>query len=338
MTAVFDDIVDVDYGQIYVISDPDGFIDGFEQSRDGQVNGLCGAATPGLLYLTIGLHSGSVRFTVEVHDHAPALSSEWEEVVEASFRPITDDVSLCEWAGQASWPLPLPSADYRVRYCATGMDEADQFFDDGPGPDRYLLQFWPAPPAPDVIERQGSRSAVYWHQVARETPARGRDRGRADEERRWNGRRPDIDRLAEVEMAAVGLARLDRDLVDQIAAAEPAVQRRMAAWAARYTCEQAGVAGSAWIALGLYALEAGEPPPPWFADLEAATAHWRGLGRQHPADGLDPMIPAMHAVLTARGDDTLAAALDTVRTAIETVPERRAAAINEFRTAFGLPG
>ena len=132
-------------------------------------------------------------------------------------------------------------------------------------------------------------------------------------------------------MAAVGLARLDRDLVDVIAAADPARQRRMAAWAARYACEQAGIASLPWATAGLDALDRGDPPPPWFADRDAASAHWRGLGREHPPRGLDPVVPAMDAVMTARGDDTLAAALDTVRTAIEM---GQAAA---FRTAFGLP-
>jgi hypothetical protein len=40
-------------------------------------------------------------------------------VVEASFRPATAKVALVQWAGEASWPLPLAPIDYRVRYSAT---------------------------------------------------------------------------------------------------------------------------------------------------------------------------------------------------------------------------
>jgi len=170
MTTVFDDTVHVHYSQIYVTSDPEAFIDGFEGSRAGQSNGLCGAATPGLLYLVTGLHTGDIPFTVEVHESAPPVPDGWEDVVEASFRPVTEQVELTEWAGEAAWPLPLRTVDYRVRYCVTGMDEGrhqDTVVDGEQAPDRYLLQFWPGPPAPDVIVRQGSESAAYWHGVAR---------------------------------------------------------------------------------------------------------------------------------------------------------------------------
>ena len=163
MSVVFNGTVGVHYRQIYVISDDDRFIDGFERSTDGQANGLCGAATPGLLYLITGLHTGDVGFTVEVHDARPPVPGGWEDVVEASFRPLTAGVSLCQWAAEERWPLPLDVADYRVRYCATGMDEGAGEPDTDDIVDRYLLQFWPAAPAPDEILRQGSEHAAYWH-------------------------------------------------------------------------------------------------------------------------------------------------------------------------------
>ena len=34
-------------------------------------------------------------------------------------------------------------------------------------PDRYLLQLWPAPQAPDAVVRQTGETAAYWHAVAR---------------------------------------------------------------------------------------------------------------------------------------------------------------------------
>lgn len=35
--------------------------------------------------------------------------------------------------------------------------------------DRYLLQLWPALPAPDAVVRRGSENASYWHGVAAAT-------------------------------------------------------------------------------------------------------------------------------------------------------------------------
>lgn len=168
---LFEDDVYVHYGQFSVLSQPELNIDG--EVRAGQVNGLCGAAVPGSLFLVTGLHTGEVRLTVELHDRPVPLADEWEEVVEVSFRPETGSVRLVQWAGEASWPLALAEVDYRVRYCATGMDAAsdqDSRFDDEPRFDRYLLQFWPAPPAPDAVLRQTSDSAAYWNAHAKTLP------------------------------------------------------------------------------------------------------------------------------------------------------------------------
>ncbi len=55
------------YSQIYVESDPDSVGPDLRESFAGQSAGLCGAATPGALWLSTGLHTGSVGFTVEVH-------------------------------------------------------------------------------------------------------------------------------------------------------------------------------------------------------------------------------------------------------------------------------
>jgi hypothetical protein len=64
-----------------VESEPDDYYTGFSDTRGGQVNGLCGAAVPGMLYLTTGLHTGNVELTVEVLDAEPPVGDEWEEVV-----------------------------------------------------------------------------------------------------------------------------------------------------------------------------------------------------------------------------------------------------------------
>jgi hypothetical protein len=102
MRILFDGEPEVHYGQIHVESDPDSTPDG--DGRGGQSNGLCGAELPGYLCLTTGLHTGHVRFTVELHDEPPHVDEAWEEVVEVSFRPTTDEVSLVQWAAEDAWP------------------------------------------------------------------------------------------------------------------------------------------------------------------------------------------------------------------------------------------
>lgn len=112
--------VHVHYGQIYVESDPAGTTPGLSEAFAGQNGGLCGAAVPGALWLSTGLHTGNVGFVVEVHAAPPALDPAWEDVVEVSFRPESERTSLVQWAGEAAWDLDLPRTDYRVRYCARG--------------------------------------------------------------------------------------------------------------------------------------------------------------------------------------------------------------------------
>ncbi|MGW4848784.1 hypothetical protein [Nocardia brasiliensis] len=163
--------VGVSYSQIYVVSDSSGISPRMHEAFAGQNSGLCGAAVPGALFLSTGLHTGSVGFTVEVRGQAPALDPAWEEVVEVSFYPLSEQSFLMQWAGEDAWELALKEGlDYRVRYCAQGMDparERDVRLDDEPLLDRYLLQFWPAPPEPDHIVRQTSQSAARAHDWAR---------------------------------------------------------------------------------------------------------------------------------------------------------------------------
>lgn len=171
--TVFDGEVHVHYSQIYVESRPDGIGPTPEEAFPGQVNGLCGAASPGGLYLATGLHTGRVGFTVQVCEAAPDLTGDWEDVVEVSFSPASPSTNLVEWAGAAHWPLGLERMDYRVRYCAWGMDTAhavDTRCAGEPQVDRYLLQFWPAPPSRERIVKQTSESARYRHSVSWDPP------------------------------------------------------------------------------------------------------------------------------------------------------------------------
>ena len=151
----------VAYGQIYVQSGED--YPDLAECFAGQSNGLCGAAMPGILFLITGLHTGEVGFTVQLHDAPPPMDDDWQEIVEASFRPI-GEAALVGWGGAGCWPLDLRAASYRVRYCATGMDEARQLdtrMEEDQQADSYLLQFWPAPPEPDRVLKQTSDVAAY---------------------------------------------------------------------------------------------------------------------------------------------------------------------------------
>ncbi|MET9686627.1 hypothetical protein [Streptomyces coeruleorubidus] len=280
--------VHVHYGQIYVETDPDDFGPGLSEAFAGQRAGLCGAATPGALWLNTGLHTGAVGFTVEVHEQAPPLDPAWEDVVEVSFRPVSADSALVEWGGGASWQLGLEVTDYRVRYCAKGMDRAserDVRLDGEPPLDCYLLQFWPAPPEPDRVLQQTSQVAAYWHRYARELPPPPTPAERAEAERRarlaqetaererrlayerweWGGQPPSQD-LRDVGGNVRGLLDFDPALVHAIDASGPATQRAVAVFAARRACEAAGLTALDWVAEALTALGEGRPLPPPFDD------------------------------------------------------------------------
>ncbi|MFI2635332.1 hypothetical protein ACH5A2_33905 [Streptomyces collinus] len=280
--------VHVHYGQIYVQSDPDSYGPGLDEAFAGQSAGLCGAATAGALWLNTGLHTGEVGFTVEVHDHAPPLESSWEDVVEVSFRPASADSALVEWAGEDSWDLGLDETDYRVRYCATGMDRAraaDTRMAEEPQLDRYLLQFWPAAPEPDRVLKETSRTAAHWHGYARDlppppTPAERaeaerrarlaqetaeRERRLARERREWGGRLPS-DALRTVGGNVSGLRDFDPGLLHALDAAGPAAQRAVALLAARRACEAAGLTALDWVTGALTDLAEGRPLPPPFDD------------------------------------------------------------------------
>lgn len=278
----------VHYGQIYVESDPESFGPDLAEAFAGQRAGLCGAAIPGALWLTTGLHTGDVGFTVEVHEEPPALDPRWEDVVEVSFRPVSADSRLVQWAGEDVWELDLEETDYRVRYCAKGMDQAnrkDTRMDDEPQLDCYLLQFWPAPPDTDRVLRHTSKIAAYWHTYAAEQPPPPTPEERAETERRerleqeraerenqlalerweWGGQLPS-QALREVLGNVRGLVRFDPPLVHAIDAAGPEVQRAVALLAARRACEQSGLTALDWVTDGLTALAEGNPLPPPFDD------------------------------------------------------------------------
>jgi hypothetical protein len=331
----------VHYGQIYVDSGR-GLSGDLHESFAGQRNGLCGASVPGTLFLITGLHTGDVGFTVERHDERPPVDQEWDEIVEASFRPGSARVVLSQWGGEDSWDLDLPEREYRVRYCAAGMDQAhavDTKADGEPLLDRYLLQFWPEDPAPDSVVKQTGETAAYWHGAVREFPsveelAQRRHQVYLADERAtlaeeynraeraapgWGGR-PPSDRLRAVQGSAQQLAVIDRDLVDAIADARPERQREIARTAVRLAYQGAGLTGIPWIELALAALERGDDLPAPFDDQ---TGVWNHLfGDPSVPDTLVPgtadhsrQAMALPAIFEATAPDPLRAALDTLWTA-----------------------
>ncbi|WP_240687293.1 hypothetical protein [Amycolatopsis suaedae] len=343
-----------------------GLIAGLHEAFAGQRNGLCGAAEPGALFLVTGLHTGKVGFSVEWHDEAPPAGPEWEEIVEASFRPSSSRIGLCQWAGEAWWDLDLPLAGLRVRYCASGMDAgraADTRMDGEPRLDRYLLQFWPGEPAPDRVVRQTGETAAYWHGAVRDFPsaeelAERRRQARLAEERAalarereyarrareqevldWGGR-PPTDRLRAASGYAQPLAALDRGLVDAIADAAPEVQRAVARLAVRRAYDGAGLTGVGWVAPALAALDDGGALPAPFDDQTGVWNHLFG----------DPAVPstvipgsanfsrqaaALPAIFQAGERDPLRAALDAVWTAQFSFGTDREVVLGEIRALAG---
>ncbi|MDQ0710976.1 hypothetical protein QFZ55_000428 [Streptomyces luteogriseus] len=312
--------VHVHYGQIYVESDPENHGPGLAEAFAGQRAGLCGAATPGALWLNTGLHTGDVGFTVEVCDQAPPLDPAWEDVVEVSFRPASAQSALVQWAGEASWDLGLEETDYRVRYCARGMDRAseeDTRLGDEPQLDRYLLQFWPAPPQPDRVLKETSQIAAYWHRYARTlppppTPAERAEAARrerlaretaereqrlAHERRHWGGRLPS-DGLRTVGGNVSGLRDFDPALLHALDAAGPVTQRAVARFAARRACEAAGLTALDWVAHALTALAEDRPLPPPFDD-DARMWHALAADPDVPDRTVGRAVPARTAALRA---------------------------------------
>jgi hypothetical protein len=292
MRTVVHGDVHVHYGQIYVQSEGgDPFEGDLTACFAGQRNGLCGAAVRGTLFLITGLHTGDVGFTAEVHDTEPPDAG-GEDVVEAPFR--TEGVArLVTWGGEDWWDLELPPGDYRVRYSGSGMDtgrDRDTRRDGEPELDRYLLQFWPAPPAPDAVVRQHSASAAYWHGFAREQPtpeehaaakarvreAREREeaeaRAKARHERllrEWGGSLPE-ERILNLPRRLREIAKQDRGFIADATAAAPGVQHALARRLAHHAFSLAGLDSVGWIAEGLRALDDGRALPPPFDDWTAA--------------------------------------------------------------------
>jgi hypothetical protein len=318
--------VDVLYSMATVTTDEDaGSYDPNAPWAD-ESNGLCGAGAPGMLELITGTHTGYVPFRIELHESEPALDPAWEEVVEVSFQSASDAAFLAGLMGE-ELPFDLPRGEYRVRYCASGFDEA-MVSDDGP--DSYLLQFWPAPPAPGRIVVQTSERAEAWHRARRtiapeemneqelHDAAHRRERARE----RWGDRIPN-DRLMELVDAGSPLSvltELDIDLEFAIAEADESAHRQIAAWAALRCLEVAGLSRLPLFESAVDALRRGDSAPPPFDQLRYGwdVLEWSRVPRTSvpaPPDGARLESPEEWAVRTlpySTERDSLIAALQNV--------------------------
>lgn len=173
VALLFDDELYVHYRQFYVESRDDGIFEEPSLASGGQVNGLCGAAVPGFLFLTTGLHTGNVKLTVELLDAPRRSATSGRTSSRCRSGPSPARCPCC--SGRANGLATgsrtdrLPGAVLRA--CGMGQaQEQDNRFGDDPLLDRYLLQLWPAPEGPDEVLRQTSASAGYWHNHARTLP------------------------------------------------------------------------------------------------------------------------------------------------------------------------
>jgi hypothetical protein len=300
--------------------------------------------------MVTGLHTGPVPLRVEALDAAPPLDEAWEDVVEVSFRSPDRSSMVSTFDGVHELRLP-ESGELRARWSARGMDaarEADTRLEGEPPLDAYLLQLWPAAPAPDAVLRQTSAAAAYWHAVARSSappPDPGQRARRAAEERArlereeraketeallesWGGTLPSARVLAlGYGGRAQQLGEEDRGLLDAVSGLEDGELRRLTAWVCRTACRRAGLEDLDWVEPTLTAVERAAPLPPPFDDPTTAWdrlhAHWDAsdalthqvsdlIADDPTRTPLAPEAAALDAVLSTRVDDALRAAIDAL--------------------------
>jgi hypothetical protein len=193
LAVLLDQRIFVTYSQAWVFPGDDQYDSDYdiESVFDGQANGLCGAAEPGVLLLITATHTGEIPFRIEYHDSEPRLADEWEDVVEVSYSVTESRTGIIGLDDEQQHELALPRGSYRARYCVSGLDAQAV---DGETLDAHLLQFWPAEPVADLIVRQSSDGARTRHIVPLPPGEHARDTGavarRTAEVRRPRSQRP----------------------------------------------------------------------------------------------------------------------------------------------------
>lgn len=162
--------------------------------------------------------------------------------------------------------------------------------------------------------------------------------------RQWGGRLPS-ERLLNLQASSYTLVQLDRELIDEIEAATPEKQRRLANWAARRAYSAAGIDN--WAADALDALDAGRPLPPPFDDENALfDLLYQDPRAPHtlvsrPEGGPRNVLQQAMAIPALRGagaEDSLKAAIDAVATAVAAVGDDYPVLFDEVRRFLGAPG
>lgn len=126
----------------------------------GTSNGLLGVVGPvGMWVSGPGLY-GKYRVRIESAPTRPPVPRWCEDVVEVAYPHRVDGIWMGSFETQTR-RLPLPPDNYRVRYCAEGLDRAatEPEFDGNRYhvySSRHLFQLWPAPLRPDAVVRAGS--------------------------------------------------------------------------------------------------------------------------------------------------------------------------------------
>jgi hypothetical protein len=298
------------------------------------------------------------------------VDAQWEEVVEAPFTPEERELTLASFDHYVEVELPAVGS-LRARYCAQGMDaghQQDTVLDDERAPDRYLLQLWPADPAPDAVVRQTSANAAYWHREAQALPPppTAAERAAAEqataeracleaqraadarERHLWGGRLPSP-ALRGLGGNVVGVARTERDLLDAFEALDAGTQRAAARWLARRAFQIAGLDQLDWVRPALDAMDRGEPLPHPFTETAAVFP----LVRPAPSGGsmalfaaagpAEQALPlrrihrpsfAVPAIFSAVDPDPLRALVDAFSHTAATFNEQRDALVAELRQRF----
>ena len=154
----------------FVFCTPEGDIDDLPQADDA-VNGLVAVNDLGGVVLT-GLHTGPVLLEASTHDSEPPPDegSEWDEIVEVPFHPATAVLTMSPWADtdEDNPAVEFAGPDtYRLRVHAQGRDagwKVDNLPSDATPVERYLIQSWRAPSAPERILKQNDEAGREWRE------------------------------------------------------------------------------------------------------------------------------------------------------------------------------
>lgn len=141
--------VESDFSQFY-LRRPGGWF-----AADSNYIGLANVDDEhGAVLLTVYQQHGPVAVEVTVEAAAPApLGEEWADIAEVPLLAPAPTL-LADWNPHgATYPIPLDFArPHRLRYA----------IDPSRDPTRYLLQLWPADPAPAAVVRAESPQGQFW--------------------------------------------------------------------------------------------------------------------------------------------------------------------------------